>query len=573
MIRPLTYDRFHTHAELGALLADWVAARPDLAGLESAGRSLEGRDIWLLTLTNSATGPAEDKPGFFVEAGIHAAEWTGSYAALHLVHRLLAGHGRDERVTRLLDTRAVYVVPRLNPDGTEHMMTEGRYIRSSMRAYPNPVPDPGLQLRDVDGDGRVLFMRLPDPHGPWKKHHEEPRLMVPREPDEEGGTYYRLLLEGEIEGGHGDGLDSGADRPRPDVIEPAEPLEGIDLGQNLPTDWATAGRIPDNAGPFAGSEPETRAVLKAVTARPNITGFVTCHTFGGLHLRPPLNSGEQLPYADRRVYETFGARAAALTGYDVMSFQDLKYDPDIEFHGGQLGWYYEQLGIFSWITEFWSPQRAAGITAYHPSRWLLDHPEGDDLRMIEWSDKELDGKGFVDWYPFDHPQLGEVELGGWDMINYWYNPPLSRIEDEVAPHTEWVVFQALCSPRLEMRSVTATEQAPGVYRIRAVVANNGWLPTHVSEQAVRRRRGGSTMLRIELPDGVRLLAGEAAVSVGSLEGRSGALSSTTWWGHAPGTPDLAAAEWVVTAPPGTTVTVTARHPRAGADSARVHLGD
>ncbi|MFE6759186.1 M14 family metallopeptidase [Streptomyces sp. NPDC057684] len=559
MIQPLTYDRFHTHDELTALLRSWVEARPGLLRMESIGRSLEDRDIWLMSLTNTDTGPAQDKPAFFVEAGIHAAEWTGGFAALHLIHRLIASYGEDEQITRLLDTRALYVVPRLNPDGTEHMMTDGRYIRSSMRAYPHAAAAPGLQLKDVDGDGRVLFMRLRDPDGPWKACPQEPRLLVAREPDESGGDYYRLLLEGEIEGYRGD------------VVEVSDPVEGIDLGQNLPTDWASASTIPDNAGPFAGSEPETRAVLRAVTDRPNITGFVTCHTFGGLHLRPPLNSGEQLPYPDRRVYDTVGAKAAALTGYDVMSFQDLKYDPDVEFRGGQLGWYYDQLGIFAWITEFWSPQRAAGITSYHPSRWLLDHPVEDDLRMIEWSDKELGGKGFVDWYPFDHPQLGPIELGGWDMINYWYNPPLDRIESEVAPHTEWVVFQALCSPRLELRSVTATRETPGVYRVRAVARNNGWLPTYVSHQALRREAGGSAVAELELPAGARLLGGETLVTIGQLEGRSGALSTTTWWGHDPGTPDLAAAEWVVAAEPGTEVTVRARHPRAGLATGSVRL--
>lgn len=560
MIRPLVYDRFHRYDELTALLRQWVADRPSLAALESLGPSLHGRDIWLLTLTNADTGPARDKPAFFVEAGIHAAEWTGGYAALHLIHHVLSAYGTDERVTRLLDTRTLYVVPRLNPDGTEHVMTEGRYVRSSMRAHPRHVAPPGLQLRDVDGDGRVLFMRRPDPHGPWKRCPQEPRLLVRRDPDEVGGEYFRLFLEGEIEGYRGD------------VVEVSEPVEGIDLGQNLPTDWGTAPCTPDNAGPFAGSEPETQAVLRAVTDRPNVTGFVTCHTFGGLHLRPPLNSGETLPYADQHVYRTVGAKAAELTGYDVMSFQDLKYDPDAPFLGGQLGWYYDQLGIFSWITEFWSPQRAAGIREYHPSRWLLDHPVEDDLKLIAWSDKELDGQGFVDWYPFDHPQLGPVELGGWDMIHYWYNPPLDRVEREVAPHTEWVVFQALCAPCLEIGSLTSEEVEPGVHRIRAVVRNSGWLPTYVTHQALRRERGGATVARLRTDGGTRLLAGDAQVELGQLEGRSAALSTTTWWGHTPGTPDLAAAEWLVAAPAGARVTVHVRHPRAGAATAQVTVG-
>ena len=58
--------------------------------LESIGTSYEGRDIWLATITNSETGAASDKPGFLIEANIHSMEWTGSTAALHLVHKLLS---------------------------------------------------------------------------------------------------------------------------------------------------------------------------------------------------------------------------------------------------------------------------------------------------------------------------------------------------------------------------------------------------------------------------------------------------------------------------------------------------
>lgn len=476
------------------------------------------------------------------------------------MHRLLTGYGTDERVTRLLDTRAVYVVPRLNPDGHEHAMAEGRFIRSSVRPHPSPDADPGLQLRDVDGDGRALFMRVRDADGPWKTHPDEPRLLVPREPDEVGGDYFRLFQEGDITGYRGD------------VVEVAEPVEGLDLGQNLPTDWEAAPALPRNAGPFPGSEPETQAVLRAVTDRPNITGWVTCHTFGGLHLCPPMNAGVRLPGPDQHVYDVFGAKAAELTGYDVMSFQDLKHDPAADFRGGQLGWYYHQLGIFAWITEFWSPQRAAGIESYHASRWLIDHPVEDDLRMIKWSDAELDGKGFVSWYPFTHPQLGPVELGGWDMINYWYNPPMDRIEAEVAPHTEWVIFQALASPRIEVRRLTATRLAPDVHRVRLVVGNTGWLPTYVTRTALDRGVAGELSAEIALPGGAEPVTGERVERLGQLEGRSGTLSSTTWWGHDPGTPDLTAVEWTVLAPAGTVVAVTARHPRAGTARAEVQLG-
>lgn len=559
MVTALSYDWFYDCEQLGSILHTWAEERPDLVRLHSIGKSWEGRDIWMATLTNLRTGEPFEKPGFLVEGNIHAAELTSSFAALHLVHRLLDGYGSDEKATRLLDTRVLYVIPRLNPDGAEAVMREGRYVRSSMRPHPHAERQPGLHGSDVDGDGRVLFMRYADPNGPWKRCPEEPRLLVRRDPDEQGGDYFRLLLEGEI-------VDyDGA------TVPVAPPHEGLDLATNFHSDWGGMPERPAGAGGFAGSEPEIQALLRAVEERPNITGYVSCHTFGAVHLHPPLNDDDVIPEADSQVFEEFGAKAASLTGYTAMSYNDLKHVP-YRVKGGQLAWFYHERGVLAWITEFWNPLRAAGITDFHPSRWLVDHPVEDDLRLIRWSDEELDGAGYVDWYPFDHAQLGAIELGGWDMVNYWYNPPLDRVEDEVAPHSEWVIYSVLASPRLELRSLDTEQVAPGTHRLRVVVANTGWLPTHVTGKALQRGQTGPVLLELELPGTARLAGGDQRTAVGQLAGRSGARTSTTWWGHEPGTPDLVAQEWIVQAPAGTTIGVAARHPRAGAAYGQVVLG-
>src|SRR5438876_9529458 len=107
-MKPVRFDGFYSYAELTETLEAWAAEAPRLLELESLGRSFEGREIWLATLTNLDTGPAAEKPALLVEANIHAVEVTGCTAALYLVHRLLSGHGSDPKVTRALDTRAFY---------------------------------------------------------------------------------------------------------------------------------------------------------------------------------------------------------------------------------------------------------------------------------------------------------------------------------------------------------------------------------------------------------------------------------------------------------------------------------
>ena len=561
-IAPLPFDRILKHEEMTNLLRGWAAARPQLMAIESIGTTPQNRNIWLLTITNHTTGPAKEKPALLVDGNMHATEWAGGVAALHFVWRLLSGYGSDERVTRLLDTRAVYVLPRMTPDGVDATLAQGRFIRSVDRRFPGGDPLPGIYASDINGDGRSVFMRYRDPNGPWKQHSGDPRLLVPRAPDESGGQYWRVLPEGLIEG------YDGATIADPPAQEP------IDLGSNFPGDEPSGPRGV-TAGAYPGSEPEVAAYVAAIAERPNIVAHVTCHTFGGLVLTPPVNIGERLPGSDRRNYETLAAKAAALTGYRAMSYLDLRAE-DRESHiPSAFGWIYDQRGIYSFITEFWDPLRAAGISleGTTASAWLWGyHPVEDEVKLLRWSDRELGGEGFVPWRAFNHPQLGPVEIGGFDLIRYWYNVPFNRLEKEVAPHSEWLIYLGLTSARLNVRSLDASSLGNNQWRVRLIVENTGWLPTNGSQKALDQRSVGEVVANVELPAGARLLEGHARRSLGQLEGRSAQRSTATWWGYSAGTPDRAVADWIVTAPAGARVSVTASHDRAGTARADVILG-
>ncbi len=470
------FDHFYTYAELTETLEAWSAEHAQLFRFEAIGSSYEGRDIWLCTVTNTETGPAEEKPAVFVHAQIHAMEFTGTTAALNLLDRLL--HADDARVRHAVDTRTFYVVPRVNPDGAEAGLADGRFRRSSVRPYPREEPEDGLHREDVDGDGRVLFMRMKDPNGSWKPHPDDARALIARSPDDVEGDFYRVLPEGSIH--NWDGVN----------IPIAPPLEGLDLNRNWPADWAPEAE-QQGAGPFPTSEPEVRALVEAIVARKNITSYIGYHTFSGVHLRPwSGHSDDDFPVPDLRAFKLMGEEATRLTGYPSISiFHDFKYHPKMVIKGGDVDWVYDHLGAYAWVTEFWSPQRRAGISDYHFIDWMREHSPEDELAVIKVAD-ELGG-GYVDWYPFEHPQLGPVELGGWDIVNFWFNPPLSQLEDEVKPHADFALYLALVSPRLEIRSFEAEPVAEGAFRLRLVLENAGWLPTNVTEKALERQRGAT----------------------------------------------------------------------------------
>jgi murein tripeptide amidase MpaA len=550
----VSFDRYYRYDDLTAILKGFADEFPDLVTLESIGKSYEGRDIWCLTITNSKTGPAAEKPALYVDGNIHASEVSPSSACLYLINTVTTAYGSDENITRALDTRAFYVIPRVNPDGAEWALAdEPRIVRSSTRPYPyDEDPEPGLEKRDVDGDGRMLLMRIEDPDGAWKPHPDEPRLMIRRDPAETGGTYYRILPEGIINNYDG-------------AIMPAQGIkQNLDMNRNFPNNWRPEGEQP-GAGPYPTSEPEARALVEFIVSHPNITGGIAFHTWSGVLLRPyGTKADSEFPVPDLRAYKKIGDKGTAITGYPNISvFHDFKYDPKEVITGVFDDWLYEQRGAFGWTVEIWSPQRQAGITDYKYVEWFGDHPVEDDLKMLKWSDEKLDGKGYIGWYPFAHPQLGQVELGGWDVLYSWRNPPPHLLEDEIAPFAEWLVWHLLISPKLEQHTLTVTPLGGDNYHVQWVVKNTGWLPSYVTHKALEQKVVRGVITEVTLPEGASLRSGKPRQDIGQLEGRNTTPAFYTGWGIRSGTPDRAKAEWVIHAPDSGSIELIARHDRAG----------
>lgn len=558
------FDRFYRHDELTALLFDYARAHPTLVAVASIGKSFEGRDIWVATLTNLATGAPEDKPAFWADGNIHAAELTASTAVLYYLHTLLTGYGRDADITELLDTRVVYLCPRLNPDGAELALAERpRHIRSSVRRYPfDEEPVDGLTVEDIDGDGRILFMRVPDPHGSYKKCQDDPRLMVAREPGEFGGEYFRLLPEGLIR--NYDGLTV---KVNPDV-------EGLDLNRNFPSFWRQEFEQV-GAGAYPTSEPEVKAMVDFIVGHRNIGAAVSYHTHSGVILRPmgTLSDDDMIP-EDLWSIKRFSEIGARLSGYPAISiWHDFKYHPK-EVIGGTQDWIYEHLGALFWVVEIWAPNREAGITDYQWVDWYREHPVADDLKLLRWSDEHCGGQAHVDWKPFLHPQLGAVEIGGWDKMNYWRNPPPALREREAARFPKWMTTIALSLPRLELLRTEVRAIGPDTWRVKLAVANSGWLPAYITKRALARKTVRGVVFEIHLPEGdrsVSLVSGTQRMEGPQLEGHAPKSSLNAFLPSREITADRAVGEWVVRAPQGTRLALSARADRAGVVRAEVSL--
>ena len=559
------YDRFYRYTEFTEILHAFVKKFPQLLSIESIGKSHEGRDIWVVTATNQKTGAATDKPAYWVDANIHASELAGGAAALYLIDTLTKNYGKQDDITRCLDTRVMYICGRMNPDGAEWAMRDTpKIIRSSTRPYPYEEEHiDGLDIEDVDGDGRILSMRIKDDNGNWKKHPKEPRLMIPRGPTEYGGTYYRMLPEGTMRDYDGVSIKVNKDK------------QGLDLNRNFPAGWRQE-HEQFGAGPYPTSEPEVRAVVHFITHHANITGGLSFHTWSGVLLRPfSTMADDEMPPEDLWTYKKQGEVGAAMTGYPAISvYHEFRYHPK-DVITGAFDWIYEHLGLYEWTIEIWCPMREAGIKDYKYIDWFRDHPVEDDLKMLAWADKKLNGKGYIDWYKFKHPQLGEIEIGGWDKIYAFRNPPPHLLEKEIAKFPEWAIWNTLISPKLELIHAKAENIGGDAYRIEVAVQNTGYLPSYVSKRALQRKQTRGVVGEISLPKGAALVSGKLREVAGELEGRAYKHTLMSFWTDTTPTADRTKLAWVVnvgkSAKKGGSVDVVVKHEKAGTVRVKIKL--
>ena len=557
------FDRFLRYDEMAAWLRALAAQHPTLLTVESYGQSHMGRDLLVATITDTRTGEHHTKPAHWIDANIHAVEVTGGVAALYIIHHLVTKFvAGDATVVEALRTRTFYIAPRVNPDGVEDALADRPlFHRSSVRPWPwrDGHRWPGLHPQDIDGDGRILTMRIADPDGAWMPHPEEPRVMIPVGPlgAPAGTTRYRLLTEGLIENYDGFTID-----------QPRDPA-GLDLNRNFPAGW---GVDVLGSGDHPMSEPEIHSLVRAVKARPNVCGYNAFHTAGGFMLRPSSNLPDsKLPPEDLFIFKKFGEHSTPLTTYPVHSvFEDLTWDKSRVMGGAGDDWAYDHLGVYSWTTEFWDAiYRATG--EHSPTDvWYVGPTPAQDLAVCRWSDKHAPGS-YVGWRAFDHPQLGKVEIGGPDMFHIWTNAPSSLLRAEVAAHADVAIYQAMASPRLEIKLAEATSLGGDVWKVRLGVANTGWLPTTVTQHAKKMKIVLPAVVEISGANSsaIEVIEGEAKVRIGQLEGRSkvlldgGAMSD--------GTTDRHLQTWIIRAKSGSVVTLSASHQRAGSASTTVTL--
>jgi len=515
---PISWSRYYSYAEWTKIMHDIQKKYPQLADIQSIGKSRMGRDQYLITITAKATGKHSEKTAMWVDGAIHGNEVNGITCSLYLMWYLLTRYDYDPYVHDLVDNCTFYILPGLNIDANESFVVHPNTPNNPREPYrPEDNDGDGLydedQTEDVDGDGELSTMYIADPNGNYKLSADKRRFIQVDEPEEGVKLFTRIGDEGYDN--DGDGLINEDD------------IGGPDPNRNFPYGWTL-----EDGNPYPMSESECRNVFEFQIGHPNIFASFHFHNTGRLIMfqappavRQPGMSPEQAQRMQERqeqrlamMRETnkyaqlFDRQVAPVNQHDMDTQTAIvtsgvrilqNYRPTIGGLSGQAhAATYYMLGAYSYLIELWG------------SNAEFADMDGDgrvsDEEMLEWIDIELTGEGWINPHKVDHPDLGEIWIGGTPKKHIRRTPPARYIEQEAYKNAQFVMYCASQFPKVEVAEITVRPSADNLYWIEAAIKNDRVYPT-ASDRAKQLKlfeqdkiilKSSNNVSMIEVPKGL-----------------------------------------------------------------------
>jgi len=337
---------------------------------------------------------------------------------------------------------------------------------------------------------------------------------VARQP-EDVGPFFKLYPEGHIANFDGRTI------PAPYFLAD----NAYDFNRNFPYSWAPEPQ-QIGAGAYPGSAPETRAVMDFATKHPNIMVWLNLHTFGGVLIRPLGDKPDsKMDPTDLAIFKQAEAWTEEHTGYACVSgYHEFLYEPDKPLHGDLSDYAYHQRGALAYVVELWDVFKQIGMERKKP---FVDHYSKftrKDMRALAEFDRTHNaGRLFGTWKKVMHPQLGEVEVGGFDpRVGIW-NPPLERIDATCRTQSAAFLRVAALVPRIAVEVVNQ-QHGEGHTRTELRIANRGYLGSVGLPSAKTVPHAEPLRLTFDAGSGVTVLAPtEQVVEIGQLDGWGGGL--------------------------------------------------
>lgn len=364
-----------------------------------------------------------------------------------------------------------------------------------------------MQAFDIDGDGRQLQMRIEDPLGERVPHPDEPSLLIGRDPADFESRSYRLLPEG-----------------------------GLGNGVTPPSDLAM----------------ETRILAEEIAKHPNTVMVVMVQGSGGTLAHPALDA--ELHPAHAAMVKTMAH------GLETkMGLRRIEQPPNQDIIN-VMKYLDRHNDLFFFHVAPWHPAPETGLLLHEPLS------PSDELRLLRALPPDERARCYVEWYEYEHPQFGKVELGGWN-IDALRNPPDAQLKGELEKLVEGIIWLSSTTPQIKPVAFKV-EPRPGTndYFIHLTLENTGWMPSDITGRgcsSVDRR----IHLEIMLSKNTRLICDKRIMTLPTLQGRS-YIPETTLFQHPQGAsashnavdPRRVSVSWLVEAPHGGAVIIRVSHP-------------
>jgi hypothetical protein len=452
----IAWNRYYNHAGITEICKKLAGAHPDLIKVSSIGKSYQGREMWMLTVTDFKKGKPEEKPAFYMDGNIHSNEIQGTEMAMYTAWYLAESFTSVEFIKELLADKVFYIVPTINPDARDHYMKEPNTPHSP-RSGVIPVDNDrdGLVnedgFTDLDGNGHITQMIRKSPTGRYKKDPSDPRRLVQVKVDEIG-EYEILGAEGVDKDGDGRVGEDGTGYYDPN------------------RDWAWKWQpnyIQGGAYKYPFSLPENRNVRDFVMAHPNIAGAQSFHNSGGMLLRGPGAEEDAATYnaEDSRIYDAIGKKGELLIpGYRYM----VVYKDLYTAWGGELDWLYGGRGIYTFSNELFT------------SSMMFNKEDGGQEESYVFDKSLLFGDAIIEWKEYNHPQFGKIEVGGVKK-NFGRADPGFLLESDAHRNMAFCIYHAYSMPKLVVEEISEKSLGGGLTEVTAVITNKRMMPTHASQ--------------------------------------------------------------------------------------------
>lgn len=555
------FQNYKTNSEVQKALNDLHQNSPDRTALHKIAESPGGEPVYVLEIGKEL----KNAPAIFVGANFEGKTAISTEGALYVARMLL------DSVSYTLNVKW-FILALPNPDAAKGFFSVPKWEGCVNSASVNDDKDDQLNEDgpdDLNKDGLITTMRVEDPEGAYLISEKDPRIMVKADPGKGERGKYKLYPEGLDNDGDGEINEDGPG--------------GINTGINFPHLFKTNAK---ETGLWPGEAPEVYGIMKFIFGHPEIAMVFTLGA-SDFCIAPPrggrkggvnteslvvparfatmIGADPEKTYTMSQVIELIktnmpgrgGREINAETVADLLSLgavinpleDDIKFytdfsdkyksylksrgastermaaDPDKD--GSFELWAYYQLGVPSFSMNLFTPPKISEPKPGETASKEISPKPGDsfdrDKTILNYIDKKLNGTGFVQWQPFNHPTLGKLEIGSLAPF-VTSTPPPAQIDSLCRIQLPWLLTLSKKLPKLQLMKEVITDLGAGVYRLELYVENKGVLP-YPTAMGSRNKQPSPVVVVLE-GESLEILEGYQRTPLGEIGGNQ--VKKLTW---------------------------------------------